>query len=82
MLSLALFFVLMFFSVLFSIVIMITSLVYVLFVLLFVYFARTKLCPFSLLLGVRGWLQRLLVALPGRFYFFFFFIKRNVVCIL
>ena len=30
-------------------------------VLLFVYFARVKFCPFSLPLGVRGWLR--LVAL-------------------
>ena len=34
-------------------------------VLLFVYFARVECCPFSLPLGVRDWLRRELVALPG-----------------
>ena len=29
------------------------------------YFARVKFCPFSLPLGVRGWLRFVIVALPG-----------------
>ena len=37
-------------------------------VYLFVCFACVDLCPFSLPLGVGGWLQLLTVALPGRFY--------------
>ena len=61
MFSLALLFVLVFLQSLYSI--MITSLgeerelVYVLLVHLFVYFARVNFCPFSLPLGVGGWLQ-------------------------
>ena len=31
-------------------------------------FSRVNVCPFSLLLGVRGWLWLLTVALPGLFY--------------
>ena len=32
---------------------------------LFVCFLRVSLCHFSLLLGVRGWLRFVIVALPG-----------------
>ena len=68
MLNLALLFVLMFFSVMFSI--MITSLekeiaglcVFVCF------FAHVNYCPFSLRLGVRGWLRPAIVVLPGLLY--------------
>ena len=42
--------------------------VYVLLVHLFVYFARVNFYPFSLPLGVRGWLRLVVVALPGLFY--------------
>ena len=34
----------------------------------FVCFARVSFCPFSLPLGVGGWLRFVKVALPGRFY--------------
>ena len=40
----------------------------VLLVHLFVEFARVNVCLFSLSLGVRGWLQLVIVALPGLFY--------------
>ena len=33
-----------------------------------VYFALVNFCPFSLPLGVSGWLRLVSVALPGRFY--------------
>ena len=33
----------------------------------FVFFARINFCPFSLPLGVRGWLRLLIVAVPGLF---------------
>ena len=36
---------------------------------LFVYFGRVDLFPFSLPLGVRGWLRLVVVALPGLFYY-------------
>ena len=32
------------------------------------YFARVDVRPFSLPLGVGGWLRHVIVALPGRFY--------------
>ena len=35
---------------------------------LFVYFARVRFCPFSLPLGVGGWLRFVIVALPALFY--------------
>ena len=35
---------------------------------LFVYFARVNFCPFSLPLGVRGWLRLLIVVLPVLFF--------------
>ena len=44
------------------------ELVYVLLMHLFVYFAHVNVCLFSLPLGVRDWLQLLIVALPGLFY--------------
>ena len=44
------------------------EMVYMLPVLLFVYFARVKCCPFSLPLGVSGWLRLVLATLPGLFY--------------
>ena len=63
--------------------------VFVLLVHLFVCFARVCFCPFSLPLGVEGWLRFVIVAYPGpvyctylyealrtsqlRFFFFFFF---------
>ena len=34
----------------------------------FVYFSPVNFCPFSLSLGVRGWLRLVIVALPGLFY--------------
>ena len=37
---------------------------------LFVYFARVKFCTFCLLLGVRGCLRLMIVALPGPINFF------------
>ena len=43
------------------------ELVYVLLVHLFVDLARVNFCPFSLPLGVRGWLLLVIVALPGLF---------------
>ena len=42
---------------------------------LFVCFVRVSFCHFSLLLGVGGWLQFVIVALPGLFYYFFNMIK-------
>ena len=44
------------------------ELVLVLLVHLFVCFARVCFCPFSLLLGVEGWLRFVIVAYPGPFY--------------
>ena len=41
----------------------------VLLVHLFVYFGRVDFFPFSLPLGVRGWLRLVVVALPGLFYY-------------
>ena len=35
---------------------------------LFVCFARICFCPFSLPLGVEGWLRFVIVANPGHFY--------------
>ena len=43
-------------------------LIYVLLVHLFVYFACIDFCPLALPLSVRGWLQVVIVALPGLFY--------------
>ena len=37
----------------------------------FVCFARVCFCPFSLPLGVEGWLRFMIVAYPGPFYYFF-----------
>ena len=52
------------------------ELVYVLLVHLFVHFACINFCPFYLPLGVRGWVQLVIMALPGRFcYFFFYYFK-------
>ena len=31
-------------------------------------FAHVDFCPFSLPLGIRGWLRLVIVALPGLFY--------------
>ena len=39
---------------------------------LFVSYANVNLCPVSLPPGIRGWLRRLLVALPGPFCLPFF----------
>ena len=44
------------------------NLVYVSLVHLFVCFVRVSFCPFSLPLGVGGWLRSVIVALPGLFY--------------
>ena len=44
------------------------KLVYVLLMYLFVYFSRVNCCPFSLPLGVRGWLRLVTETLSGRFY--------------
>ena len=41
---------------------------YVIVVRLFVCFARASFCPFSLPLGVGGWLWFVFVTLPGLFY--------------
>ena len=38
---------------------------------LLVCFARVCICPFSLPLGVEGWLRFVIVAYPGFFYYFF-----------
>ena len=38
------------------------------FVCLLFFFARVSFCPFSLPLGVGGWLQFVIVTLPGLFY--------------
>ena len=56
------------FLVIFFSVLLAASFVYVLHVHLFVYFARVNFCPFSLPLGVRGWLRLVAVALPALFY--------------
>ena len=44
----------------------------------FVCFARVSFCPFSLPLGVRGWLRFVIVTLPG---LFINFDKHNLVLI-
>ena len=38
---------------------------------LLVCFARVCVCPFSLPVGVEGWLRLLIVAYPGPFYYLF-----------
>ena len=52
------------------------ELIYVLQVHVFVYLARVIYCPFSLPLGVGGWLQLLIVVLPGVFYKLYRFRER------
>ena len=44
-----------------------SEIVYVLLVHLFVYFTHVDFCPSSLLLGVGGWLQLVIVTLPVLF---------------
>ena len=46
-------------------------------VYLFVYFARVDFCPISLPLGVRDWLQLVIVALPGLFYYLDLILSKN-----
>ena len=48
------------------------ELVFLLLVHLFVCFARVCFCPFSLPLGVEGWLRFVIVAYPRSFYYFFY----------
>ena len=43
---------------------------------LFVCFARICFCPFSLSLGVEGWLRFVIVAYPGPFYKLFSALKK------
>ena len=47
---------------------------------LFVYFTRVNLCPFSLPLGVGGWLWLVIMALPGLFINVFEILKENLIC--
>ena len=46
---------------------------------LFVYFASVIVCPFSLSLGVMGWLRFVIVALPGLFYYLFITIDTVII---
>ena len=43
-------------------------LMHLVFFFFFFFFACVNLLAFSLSLGVRGWLQLMIMALPGRFY--------------
>ena len=45
-------------------------------VYLFVCFVRVSFCHFSLPLDVGGWLRFVIVALPGLFYYHFFYFVR------